>query len=72
VITPDAWTIRPTDWERFAEHASPEAIEHQLRRVKAMRRAAQRDIERLAELAGRRRAEIDAGTWPPTQPPEAS
>lgn len=60
-----AWTIR--NWDSFAEHAAPEAIEHQLRRVKAMRRAAQRDIERLAELAGRRAAEIDAGTWPPAR-----
>lgn len=63
-VADEAWTIRPADWERFAAHAAPEAIEHQLRRVKAMRRAAQRDIERLAELAGRRGAEIAAGTWP--------
>lgn len=59
---PTAWMIR--NWDSFAEHAAPEAIEHQLRRIKAMRRAAQRDIERLAELAGRRAAEIEAGTWP--------
>lgn len=59
--------IRPQDRGNFAQHAAPEAIEHQLQLAKAARRAAQRDIEWLAELAGRRAAEIAAGTWPPRE-----
>ena len=56
--------IAPEHRDSFAEHAAPEAIEHQLRQAKAARRQAQRDIEWLAELAGRRAAEVVAGTWP--------
>lgn len=57
--------IQPEHRDSFAQHAAPEAIEHQLKLAKAARRAAQRDIEWLAELAGRRAAEMAAGVWPP-------
>lgn len=56
--------IAPEHRDGFAQHAAPSAIEHQLKLAKAARRTAQRDIEWLAELAGRRAAEEAAGIWP--------
>lgn len=56
--------IRPEDRPRFEEHASAEAIEVRLRQAKAACSAAQRDVEWLSELLGRRKAETAAGVWP--------
>lgn len=56
------------DDARFAEHASPEAIQAQLPKARAAARQAQRRVTWLEELLDRRTTELAAGTWPEKPP----
>ncbi|WKD36540.1 hypothetical protein [Streptomyces xanthophaeus] len=53
----------------FAECASPEAIEIQLKQARATRDRWARHADRLDQLLVTRRAQKAAGTWPPRNEP---
>ncbi|MFD8866048.1 hypothetical protein ACFV1F_17015 [Streptomyces sp. NPDC059590] len=48
----------------YAEHASPESIQIQLKKTRAEGRRIQRRITWLEALLERRTAEREAGVWP--------
>lgn len=60
---PVRWTAE--DWRRFGQHAAIEAIEAVMNDLGARVVAAEKAIERLADLRAKRRRQIATGEWPP-------
>jgi hypothetical protein len=54
----------------FAQHASPAAIEAELRKARATRARWDRRVAQLEELHARRTAEVESGAWPPATTPQ--
>jgi len=51
----------------FIEHASPDAIRHQIKTARVSRDRWQRRVDELARLLDQRLGQIDDGTWPPVE-----
>lgn len=58
------------NWDSYAKHAAPQAIEHRLRLARRYAADANRKVRRLEDLLAERRRQVEAGEWPPPSPSE--
>lgn len=54
------------EWEGFAVHAAPSAIEYELKLARKKAHEATMHVYRLELLQDKRQAQVDAGEWPPS------